>query len=226
MSSLRNIYIFSDLQEQDLINLEALVIKKNLTKNEVVISYLEHSSSVYFVLEGLVRSTTYSMTGREVTFQDLGPGEMFGELSAIDGKERTTSVIALEDSLVGIMSSTDLWDLIIRYPSVMKNVVYRLTGLIRFLVSRVFEYSTLNVNDRVRSEILRYARQNMTGEIESTIYNLPTHEVLAHQLATHREAVTKEINYLVKNKFIEKRGKIVIVPDINKLQALFDQGLQ
>jgi CRP-like cAMP-binding protein len=39
--------------------------------------------------------TLYSVAGKEVSFRDLGPGEVFGEYAAIDHSPRSASVVAL-----------------------------------------------------------------------------------------------------------------------------------
>ena len=40
----------------------------------------DDSTDVFFVVSDWVRATLYSKTGKEVSFQDLGAGEMFGAL--------------------------------------------------------------------------------------------------------------------------------------------------
>lgn len=42
----------------------------------------ENSSELFFVLDGRARIVLYSRSGRDVSFRDLDPGEVFGELAA------------------------------------------------------------------------------------------------------------------------------------------------
>ena len=51
---------------------------------------------MYFVVEGEVRATSYSLEGKEVIFRDIVAGEMFGEYAAIDGRPRAADVVALD----------------------------------------------------------------------------------------------------------------------------------
>jgi hypothetical protein len=79
------------------------------------------------------------------------------------------------------MSSSSYWGLIERYPSVAASMV-------RFLADRVYQYGALDVKDRIRMEVLRLARENMTGDDIATIHSFPTHREIANRVNTHREA--------------------------------------
>ena len=225
MANLAVIRVFSDLSDTELSGVDELIHWYAASKQTVLISNQDQSDEVFFVAEGTVRATTYSFSGKEVSYQDLHAGEMFGELSAIDGKPRTTSIVCLTDATIGKISSADFWKLMEMYPSVMRKVMHRLAGLIRFLVGRVYEYSAMDVKDRIRAEIIRHARENMTGENSAVIEDMETHEEIANRITTHREAVTKEFSYLVKHGYIEKRGRIIIVPDFAKFCDLIDEDI-
>jgi hypothetical protein len=51
----------------------------------------DDSRGVMFVIRGKVRTIWLSSAGRKVSFRDLGPGAIFGELSAIDGEPRSAN---------------------------------------------------------------------------------------------------------------------------------------
>lgn len=73
---------------------------------------------VYFVIEGRVRVVNCWQVGREISFQDLEAGECFGELSAIDQRPRSASVVALVDTLLASLPSRTFLDLLVKYPDV------------------------------------------------------------------------------------------------------------
>ena len=52
------------------------------------------SRDVYFVLSGAARAAAFTLNGREVAFNVIGPGDCFGEIAAIDGGIRSSSVSA------------------------------------------------------------------------------------------------------------------------------------
>ena len=48
-------------------------------------------ADVYVVIHGKVRVVNYSVSGREIVFDELAPGSFFGEISAIDGQPRSAT---------------------------------------------------------------------------------------------------------------------------------------
>lgn len=219
MSPLKSISIFSTLSPDELAQITLQIEKRTYKSATLVFSHNDPSTLVYFLFKGTVRATTYTARGKEICYQQLHEGDMFGELSAIDGLQRTTSIITETDCELGIISSNQLWAMMKKYPSVMAGVLKRLSSLARFLCSRVYEYGALGARERTRAEILRLARQNMTGRKNALIKGMPTHEDIANRIASHREAVTKEFSYLTKKGLIQKKGKTLIVPDVDALTA-------
>jgi len=217
--------VFTGLSESEQVMVDAIVKWSELPKNSILFSNGDSSSDFYLVAEGTLRAITYSFSGKEVAYQDISEGEVFGELSAIDHQPRTTGMVAIRGSVIGKISSTDFWMLMESHPAFMRKVVIRLAGLVRFLVGRVYEYSAMDVNDRIRAEIIRHGRDNMTGENSAVIEKMPTHEEVANRVTTHREAVTKEISRLAKSGYIEKQSKKIIIPDLNKLESLLSESV-
>ena len=64
-----------------------------------VISREAQDHDVYLIVAGKVRITAFSAAGRQVTYRDIGAGDWFGDLAAIDGASRSADVGAVEDTL-------------------------------------------------------------------------------------------------------------------------------
>ncbi len=96
----------------------------------------------------------------------------------------------------------------------------QLAGSVRGLTERVFEFSALAVRNRVHAELLRLARNHMTGENTSKIQPAPTHAELASRISTHREAVTRELNRLSKDGLIERQASSLVIHDVERLANL------
>ncbi len=220
INSLQKIELFKCLDDEACGLVSTLVKWKKYKKGAEVIPYQGEGDDVYFIASGSVRVTIYSFTGKEISYQDLGPGEMFGELSAIDQSPRTASVTTLESSRVGVISRNDYWRLVDQYPGVAAAVMKRLAGLVRFLIDRVYQYGALDVKDRVRMEVLRLARENMSSDDVATIHNFPTHREIANRVNTHREAVTRELNKLTRLGLIEQNQRVLTVTSVPQLKNL------
>ena len=225
MAKSHQIHIFSELSESQCEEVQALIHWLEFPKGSVLFRRGDGSSDVYFILSGKCRATSYSFKGKEVTYQDLVPGDMFGELSAIDHKPRTTGIIALADSTVGKMPAGDFWRILIEYPEVMRAVMRRMSELNRNLIVRVFDNAAMTVPNRVRAALFRLGKENTIGENVAVIESPPTHEEIANFITTHREAVTKELNQLAKDGYIEKEGRKIRIPDLSALEQLIEEQL-
>lgn len=222
-AALRNIKLFQCLDDESRDQIANLIKWKHYQQGTEIVPYKGESDDVYFIATGHVRVTNFSFTGKEVSYQELGPGEMFGELSAIDQLPRTANVLALENSHIGVIPSSNYWKLIERYPSVAATALKRLASMVRFLADRVYQYGALDVKDRVRMEVLRLARENITGDDIATIHNFPTHREIANRVNTHREAVTRELNELSRRGLIEQNQRVMTVTAVSTLMELLSE---
>ena len=119
----------------------------------------DESSDVYFIVSGKVRAAIYAISGKEVAFRDIGPGEAVGDLSALDGAPRSATVVAMDDSTVLSLSSNQFWEVLTQHQSVAAAMLRELTSLVRQLSQRVVEYSTLGVKNRIHAELASLGRR-------------------------------------------------------------------
>ena len=217
---LEAIEIFEGVPPGELEELAKRFRWRRYDAGQQVISHLDDSTDVFLVIEGAVRVIIYSPSGKEVTFRDIGAGEYFGELAAIDGLPRSATVAALTDSFVVSMSAEIFWDILRTYPDAAATLVKRLAGSVRTLTERVFEFSALAVRNRLHAELLRLARDHMAGENVARIHPAPTHVEIANRISTHREAVTRELNQLSRDGLVERQSGALIVRDVEQLARL------
>lgn len=220
VSTLKSTELFSSLDDEARGLIAKLIKWKSYQAGVEVVPYKGDGDDVHFIARGRVRVTIFSFGGKEISYQELGRGEMFGELSAIDQLPRTANVITLEKSHIGVLSSKDYWALFQRYPAVASSALKRLATLVRFLADRVYQNGALDVKERVRMEVLRLARENMSGDDVATIQNFPTHREIANRVNTHREAVTRELNELSRMGLIEQQQRVLTVTSVFHLQQV------
>ena len=221
--ALRKIELFESLDDEGYDLVSSLVKWKQYRKGAEVIPYMSDTDDVYVIASGSVRVTIFSFSGKEISYQELEAGEMFGEISAIDQLPRAANVITLEPANIGVISRSDYWGLVDRYQSVAAASLKRLANMVRFLIDRVYQYGALDVKDRVRMEILRLARENMSGEDAAVIRNFPTHKEIANRVNTHREAVTRELNELTRMGLIEQDKRVLAVTTVSGLIELLPE---
>lgn len=177
------------------------------------------SRDVYFILEGEAQAAVFTLNGREVSFNIIGAGDCFGEIAAIDGGIRSSSIAATKDTSVGRISPSDFQQLLETEPEVTRAFFVLLCGRLRGMSEKLVEYTELTSAQRVRRELTRLARDARVSGDNAYIVNLPTQAELASRVLARREAVTREFARLQRLGFIERRGKGLYVPSIRRLEA-------
>ena len=208
------------LDPDDLAALEERWTIRRYGRTEMIISHDEQSRDVFFVIEGRARATVYSQGGIAVAYRDIEPGGIFGELAAIDGRPRSASVIALDPLRVARLSDAAFRDLVKERPGITWTLLDHLASQVRRLSERVYEYSTLVVRKRLILELLRLADEPDRPEGQVSIRPAPTHVDLAARISTHREAVSREMSALAKQKLVERRGGALLLHDLATLRAI------
>ena len=160
-----------------------------------------------------------------MAFRDMGAGDMFGELAALDGAPRSASVEALEPCLTASMTAEDFSNHLRSEPTIMEALLAHTVAQVRALTMRIFEFSTLAVNNRIHAELLRLIQNARVDGIEAFISRPPTHADMASRISTHREAVTRELNRLTALGLIERHRGMLIVKDIPRLKRMVSEAL-
>jgi CRP/FNR family cyclic AMP-dependent transcriptional regulator len=219
-NSLKGIAVFAGLPPDAIKRIERRCAWKRYAPGEPILDYLDKADDVFFIALGEVRVTIYSTVGKAVSFREMGSGEIFGEFPAIDGGPRSASVEARTNCLIASMPGSTFRELLQSEQGLAQALLPRLTKTIRALTNRVYEFSTLAVNNRIQAELLRLASLGSKDGKSARIVPAPTHVEIASRVSTHREAVTRELNRLSRIGIIERRGGTLLVTDIDRLAAM------
>jgi hypothetical protein len=96
----------------------------------------------------------------------------------------------------------------------------RLVQCVRDLTDRIYDLTTLGVQNRVHAEILRLAKQAGVDDNKACIRPVPKHSELAANISTYREQVTREISKMVDQGLVERSENALVVPDVARLEQL------
>ena len=182
---------------------------RRYTAGQRIVSRDAHDNDVYLIISGQVRVTAFSAAGRQVTFGDIQAGEWFGDFAAIDGLSRSADVLAIDESLIASMSPAVFRRLLHEHPAMCDRMLRRLVACVRELTDRVFDFSTLGVQNRVHAELLRLARQAAANGNTARIDPAPKHSDIASQISTYREQVTRELSVMAKQGLIQRFNQAI-----------------
>lgn len=190
--------------------------QRRVAAGKMILASGARSLDVFCIVEGDARIVLHSPAGRAVSVRDLGPGDVFGELAALDGGPRSASVVALTPATLAVMPRADFLACLEASPAASLWLARRLGAEVRRLTERVFELSALNAQARLHSELLRLARLASPARV---VAPAPTHEELANRIGSHREAVTRELRRLVRHGLIATGHRRLEILDLERLEA-------
>jgi CRP/FNR family transcriptional regulator, cyclic AMP receptor protein len=217
---LKSIRLFDGLSPDALEELAARCRWRRYSAGQRIISRDAPDHDVYFVAAGKVQVIAFSASGKQVTYGEIRAGESFGDFAAIDGQTRSADVVALEETLVASMDRATFRRLLHEHPAACDRMLSRLVGRVRELTERVFEFSTLGVQNRLHAELLRLARLAGVNGNTARIDPAPKHGDIAGQISTYREQVTRELSAMAKQGLVQRDGHALVIPDVARLEKL------
>lgn len=192
-------------------------------KGQVLVSYEEPSSDVFFVVEGALEAEIFTDSGKPVFFREITSGEVFGELSAIDKAARAATVLALTDCALVTLSASD-FEVIMRADyTIAHRFMAMLAQKVRDMSEQLYELRALDVPTRVMAELLRMSdKVHQEGDNQATLKPSPTHEAIANRVGTSRELVTRALSKLSADGLIEKRKGSIRILNLKAMKLLVE----
>lgn len=222
--SLGRVGLFAGLPAPELAELAGRLRIRIIAGGQQVVGQEERDDgAVFFLLAGRARVTVIARDGRSVTLHELGPGEMFGDLAAVDGAPRSASVEAVTALRVAVMERSDFVDLITHSPALSLNMLRLLAGRTRAQNERLFEQRTLGLGQRLAAELVRRAQPGR-GDRSAVISPAPRQLDLADLLGARRESVTREWARLRRDGLVRRAADRLIVTDLPALARRAREG--
>lgn len=204
--------------------LEAVIASSSMRRfsaEDTLFVQEKEDNEVFYLLEGKVRAFLLSAEGHEIWLDDFYPGEIFGEMAAIGGFERTSNIAAISDVTVAVFPAEKFLNLMRQYGSIGLAVSGALVRRIHSTTQRMFELSVLSAPGRVYAELLRVSIIFSAGGDEKRIIQpSPVLSNFARRINSTRETVSRAINDLEKRGLIIREEKAMIIIAPQKLDSL------
>lgn len=113
--------------------------------------------SMMAVLSGTVRISLVTSRGRDVVLADLGPGEVFGEVALLDGRDRSAGARALTDCELLVLDRRDVVPLLERRPDLCLRLLSLLCGRLRRSDERMADIAFSELPTRLAKTLLAQA---------------------------------------------------------------------
>ena len=181
------------------------------------------SSSVYLLKRGRVKIANTSPSGKEVTFEILEPGEIFGELDVLEDAPRSTSAEALDDALICVIPRKDFDQYLAMHP----NVTIKLTKLIglrlKKIQSRVEDLVFRDVPARLAHLLSELSKTDGVADKQGIRLKVKlTHQEMANLIGCSRETVSTTMGQFRDDGLIQMDGRTITILNEKGLSKLVD----
>jgi CRP/FNR family cyclic AMP-dependent transcriptional regulator len=220
---LQKLPLFAGVSEAALMRLASRARWRLCSTGEVVLDCGDETNDVFFIVEGSVRIAFHTMSGDEAILNELGVGEHFGELAAIDGIRRSATVTALSRTRLCVVSAAGFMDLALSSPAFGRRLLCLLSTRLRVKDERLIEFATLTVRQRLIAELLRLSRRRGGGE--RVLSPPPVQRVLAARIGTQRETVSRELAEMARAGLLTVSRQAIVLHSPEQLREEVEIGL-
>ena len=109
---------------------------------------------LYVIAKGRVRIASPTESGRELILTDLGPGDLFGEISLLDGLPRTHDAICLEESVAMRLGPADFEAVLEAHPELHRYFLRTLASKLRMCFHAIDAATLLTAPQRLARRLL------------------------------------------------------------------------
>ncbi len=210
---LKQSFIFSSLNEDELAELAGLAIERSFVPGEFIFWDGDAPEWFYIIAEGRVKVVKHSSLGKEFIIAFFGSGEMFGEVAVFEDKPYPASAQAVAETKVLGIKREDFLSFLAHRPQVALRIISVLGGRLREAQSRLKDLAGERVEQRLAQTLLM-----LSAKLGST---LPfTRQEIADMAGTTTETAIRFMSRLKDGGIIRStRGKIIILNE-TKLRLL------
>ena len=131
LEALRSVPLFASLNDAAVTELRDLLHEKDVPSNTRVFNKGETGNAMYLIETGRVRISITDEDHKEITLTELARGDFFGEMSLIDGRQRSADAGVIEDARLAVLSRPDFLAFVRSNPDVALGMLAALSDRLR-----------------------------------------------------------------------------------------------
>ncbi|MBU5638106.1 Crp/Fnr family transcriptional regulator [Geomonas sp. Red69] len=200
-----SIPFFSSLTPDEVDQVEKLFRKKNYEKEQIVLYEEDTSSYMYLIYSGKVRVVKMNDEGKEQIITIHKKNDFFGEMSLLDNKTSPATIIAHEDSVIGLLHKSDFEQHLIRNDEIRRKIIELLCSRLResWEMIKILSFNAENAQDRVLSLLDRLGELYGVRDDRGVIIDVKmTHQQMASYASVTRETMSRVLRSLEKSDVI------------------------
>lgn len=216
---LRGVSILSGLTDAQLGVLAASFHRRTYPSRAIIFHQGEPGTALYIIVAGKVRVFISSETGREMTVDILGQGEVFGEMALLGNQPRSASIMAMTATQVLSLDREAFHAGLRAYPEIAVNILAVLANRLRATTIFATELVFNNLHGRVAHVLLTLAeRHGVVDDTRVTIDVPLTQTELANVVGSSRESVSRTLRVYEQHGVLCASGTRITIQKIEALR--------
>jgi CRP/FNR family transcriptional regulator, cyclic AMP receptor protein len=207
------------LQAGDWEALRELGAERRYGAGVVLFHYGDEPGSVLLLLEGRVKFVLPGPQGKEIILGFAGPGELVGDVAAIDGEPRSASAETVDAVRALVVPRAAFERFVETHPTAAMLLVRTLARRLRLSDEQRLEFAAYDVVGRVARRLVELCDRHGEPAADGVLITLPlSQDELAAWSASSREAVAKALHLLRELGWIETHRRRILVRDLEALR--------
>jgi CRP-like cAMP-binding protein len=214
------------LSEGDAEALRSAGVRRTYGAHVTLVHQDDEAGPVVVLLGGRAKIAV-TEGGREAIFGVAGPGELIGELAAIEDSTRSTTVTTLEPVDALVIPRSDFLGVLNRRPRIALAILRVVARRLRYADAQRAQFATLDVAGRLAQRLVELSERFGHEQEHGIEIRLPfSQEELASWVGASREAVSKAFQLLRTLGIVETGRRRVTVLDLEALRRHAQWGVE
>lgn len=222
---LRKVPMFTSLSDAELASIGALAQRKRYESRDMVVQQSDPGGELFVIIVGYLKVISAGSDGRDTALGVMGPGEVFGEVSVLDGGPRSATVCALEHCELLAIRREPLLRFLESSPKTAIQLLKVLTGWLRRLTERSEDIAFLRVADRLAKRLAGLTDKYGIKQPDGT-WRIPfklSQQEIGELVSATRESANKQIKAWEQAGLLSQVGGHLVVHDLERLREQADE---
>ena len=211
--------LFKEMQPTDIQALVAMMLNRRYAKGEIIMNQGDLPGAVHLVCSGEVKITIANEDGKETLLALLRPGDLFGEIAALDGRSRSATVTAVEATGTAALPRQNLLAFVRTHPDFAMKLIETLAARLRRVDERLEDAHFLDLDTRFARTLLDLTEQRGSPVAEgfSVGFSL-TQSELASMIGATRVSVNRLLGAYQDAGLIRLEKRKMLILDLRRLR--------
>ncbi|PZS25914.1 MAG: Crp/Fnr family transcriptional regulator [Pseudonocardiales bacterium] len=211
---LAEVDVFAGLEQELRSRIAAAAVRRSYRRGQLLFVEGDRGDSLLVLLSGAVSVFRSAPSGERALLSVVRPPDVLGEVSILDGSNRSASAEAIDATTALSLSRPAFLDLVHSQPALLDAVLRSLGGLVRRLTDQTADYVFLDLAGRVAKTLVRLAGAATGAPVVIEL----SQTQLAEMVGGSRQSVNQALGTFAVRGWLHVEGRRVALDDLAALR--------